>query len=172
MHVLVAYATAHGSTKQVAEAIAERLRTAGLVVTVRAAGDVVDVASYDAVVLGSAMHHQRWLTPASALAAELREHPGHPLWVYSVCTVGETTSFLGPRLSRLARRRRTPPDDVVASGVPHRFFAGAIERTHWDLVGRLFFAVTGGHYGDHRDWADIDRWADTIAAELTSGSNR
>lgn len=167
MTVLVAYATAHGSTKQVAEAIAGRLRTAGLDVTIRAAGDVVEVASYDAVVLGSAVHNRRWLTPASALAAELREHPERRLWAFSVCTVGETTSFLGPRLSRLARSRRTPPDDVATSGAPHRFFAGAIEKSHWNLVGRLFFAVTGGRYGDHRDWADIDRWADTIAADLT-----
>ena len=41
-----------------------------------------------------------------------------------------------------------------------------IEKEHWNLTGRLFFSVTGGHYGDHRDWADIDRWADGIAAEL------
>jgi len=170
MTVLVAYATAHGSTKQVAEAIAMQLRSAGLDVTIRAAGDVTDVASYDAVVLGSAVHNQRWLTPASTLAAELREHPGRPLWMFSVCTVGETSSFLGPRLSRLVRRRRPLPEDVAVPGARHRFFAGAIERSHWNVLGRAFFAVTGGRYGDHRDWADIGRWADTIATDLAGGA--
>lgn len=172
MNLLVAYATAHGSTKQVAEAIGERLRSAGFDVTVKAADDVTDVASFDAVVLGSAVHNARWLTPASALAAELRKHPARPLWLFSVCTIGETSSFLGPRMSRLARRRRPQPDEAAESGAPHRFFAGAIEKSHWSRIGRMSFVVAGGHYGDHRDWADIDRWADTIAADLAEDAAR
>lgn len=168
MTVLVAYATAHGSTKQVAERIADRLRAAGVAVDVRAAHDVDDPADYSAVVLGSAIHSGRWLTPASALLARTDEHRNGPLWLFSVCTVGETTSFLGPRMSRLARRARRPPDEVVASQAPHRFFAGVIEKSHWGALGRLFFALTGGHFGDHRDWADIDRWADTIGVDLSA----
>lgn len=167
VNVLVAYATAHGSTKQVAEAIAERMRAANLVADVRAADDVADPSSYAAVILGSAVHNGRWLTPASTLLSELREHATRPLWVFSVCTVGETTSFLGPRVSRLARRRRKLPIDLTESEVPHRFFAGVIEKTHWNVAGRVFFVVTGGRYGDHRDWSDINRWADMIAADLT-----
>lgn len=171
MTVLVAYASAHGSTKQVADAIADRLRTAGLDVAVRAAVDVDDVVRYDDVILGSAIHNGRWLTPASTLAAELREYPERRVWMFSVCTIGETTSFLGTRLSRLARSRRPLPDDVAKSGAPHRYFAGVIEKSHWNAVGRLFFAVTGGGYGDRRDWADIDRWADLIAAAIVEAGS-
>jgi menaquinone-dependent protoporphyrinogen oxidase len=168
MNILVAYATAHGSTHQVADAIAARLTAAGLDVTVRAAGDVTDVAYFDAVVLGSAVHNGRWLTPAADLAKRLRDLPARPLWLFSVCTIGETTSFLGPRLSSIARRRRPLPEVVEASGAPHRYFAGVIEKDHWNLAGSWFFTLTGGHYGDHRDWADIDAWADAIAAELAA----
>jgi len=166
MRLLVSYATAHGSTQQVAEAIAARLSTAGFDVTTRAAGDVADVASYDASVVGSAVHNQRWLPPAAALVARLRDYPTRPLWTFSVCTIGETTSFLGPRLSRLARSRRPLPSGAAEPDARHRFFAGAIERSHWNILGRLFFAVTRGTYGDHRDWEDIDRWADMIATHL------
>lgn len=168
MTVLVAYATAHGSTKQVAARIGERLREGGLDADVRAADDVDDLSAYDAMVLGSAIHNGRWLTSASALLEQIGEHPARPLRLFSVCTVGETTSFLGPRSSRLARRHRELPPDVARSGGPHRYFAGVIEKWHWNRLGGLFFLVTGGRYGDHRDWADIERWADAIAADLTT----
>ena len=166
MSVLVAYATAHGSTKQVAARIAERLRAAGAVVDLRAADDVDDASTYSAVVLGSAVHNGRWLTPASALLARIGERSAGELWLFSVCTVGETTSFLGPRLSRLARGRRPLPEEIARTGAPHRYFAGVIERSHWNVLGRLFFLVTGGSYGDHRDWEDIERWSDQIAGAL------
>lgn len=168
MSVLVAYATAHGSTKGVAQAVARRLSTAGVPADLRAADDVGDVLAYDAVVLGSAIHNGRWLTPASELLTKVGREPRRRLWLFSVCTVGETTSFLGPRVSRLARRARKLPPDVAASGAPHRFFAGVIERSHWNALGRLFFLATGGRYGDHRDWADIDQWATEIIAALPS----
>ena len=168
MTVLVAYATAHGSTKGVAGRIADRLQGLGNAVDLRAADDVTEMSGYSAVVLGSAIHNGRWLTPASELLTRVRGRDGQPMWLFSVCTVGETTSFLGPRVSRLARRRRQLPADVAESGRAHRFFAGAIERSHWSWFGRVFFVLTGGHYGDHRDWEDIDRWADRIGASLTS----
>ncbi len=168
MTVLVAYATAHGSTEGVAEVIAQQLSTAGVAVDLRAAEDVADVHFYDAAILGSAIHNGRWLTPTSRLLTEFVDDRRRPLWLFSVCTVGETTSFLGSRLSRLARRARKLPPDVAAVGAPHRFFAGVIEKSHWNLVGRLFFLVTGGRYGDHRDWGDIERWAKQIGATLSS----
>lgn len=168
MKVLVAYATAHGSTHQVADAIGRRLGAAGFDVTVRAAGDVADAASFDAVVLGSALHNGRWLTPAADLAAELRRLPARPLWMFSVCTVGDTSSFLGPRVSQRARRNRPLPAAVEASGAPHRFFAGVIAKDHWNFLGRWFFVLARGRYGDRRDWSDIEAWSEMIAAALTA----
>ena len=168
MTVLVAYASAHGSTKGVAQEIANRLTTAGVKSHLRAADDVDESDAYEAVILGSAIHNGRWLTPASELLHVVQRRTGRPLWLFSVCTIGETTSFLGPRLSRLARRSSRLPGDVAASGAPHRFFAGAIERSHWGRLGRLFFVLAGGTYGDHRDWADVDAWATNIALELTA----
>jgi hypothetical protein len=50
----------------------------------------------------------------------------------------------------------------------HPGFAGAIERSHWSLPGHLFVRALGGHYGDYRDWVEIDAWADGIAGQLRS----
>lgn len=167
MAVLVAYASAHGSTKGVAERIGDELAAKGIDVDVRAADDVSDMSVYSAFVLGSAIHNGRWLTPGSALLSQIPQQDTRPLWLFSVCTVGETTSFLGPHLSRIARKRRPLPDDVAASGGAHRFFAGVIEKSNWGFLGRLFFLLSGGSYGDHRDWEDIDQWARSISAVLS-----
>jgi menaquinone-dependent protoporphyrinogen oxidase len=55
--VLVAYATAAGSTAGIAERIAEILRTTGCEAACRPAGPDVDPAGFDALVLGSAVHN-------------------------------------------------------------------------------------------------------------------
>jgi menaquinone-dependent protoporphyrinogen oxidase len=170
MTVLVAYASAHGSTKGVAEAIARQLSEAGVSVDLHAADDVADLRAYDAVVLGSAIHNGQWLTPASKLLIDIGRDPTRPLWLFSVCTIGDTTSFLPPRVSRLARRARKLPPGIAESAATHRFFAGVIEKSHWNALGRLFFLVTGGRYGDQRDWADIDHWTNEIIAVVSDST--
>jgi len=86
----VAYASKHGSTAEIAEAIGDELRAAGRTVDVRDAGEVTDLAGYDAVVLGSATYMRRWRREARRF---LRHHASAladcPFWVFSS----------GPRLS-------------------------------------------------------------------------
>ena len=58
--ILVAYATKHGSTAEIAEAIGADLRERGHAVDVTSAHDVHDVSTYDAVVVGSAVYLGHW----------------------------------------------------------------------------------------------------------------
>lgn len=173
MTALVAHASAHGSTTEIAARIAETLGRAGVACEVRAAADVTTLEPYDAVVLGSAVHDGRWLSPASDLvgqhADELRQRP---VWTFSVCSIGATSSFFGPRVSRLARRRLGPAYPDVAPLVEqagardHRSFAGVIQPYHWGRIGNLGLRLAGGRFGDHRDWGDVEAWADRIAIAL------
>jgi menaquinone-dependent protoporphyrinogen oxidase len=127
---------------------------------------------YDAVVLGSAIHNQAWLPEAAAF---VKAHAGdlarRSAWLFSVCSVGETSSFLGPRTTRFVQRRRKDTKELAGFRQAihprdHRNFAGAIQRSHWNVLGDLFLRAFGGTYGDHRDWRDIDAWADGIARQL------
>jgi menaquinone-dependent protoporphyrinogen oxidase len=174
MNVLVGYASAHESTKGIAEEIQNRLVKSGLQADVRAIDEVDALETYDAVVLGSALHNMKWLPPAAAFvrshAAELSRRP---IWLFSVGSLGETSSFLGQRAATLFRRMRGKRDTQEMAGFrqtirprDHRNFAGAIERNHWNRAGDVFLRALGGSYGDHRDWRDIDTWAEGIAAQL------
>jgi len=69
--VLVAYATKHGATAEIAEKIGQVLRQAGLRTDVLPADGVSDLTPYKAVVLGSAFYLGRW----RKVATYHRPHP-------------------------------------------------------------------------------------------------
>ena len=172
MLVLVAYATDHGSTRGVADRIADRLQQRGADAETRAVTDVLEISRYEAVVLGSAIHGGKWLPAARQFAdrnaAPLRERP---VWLFSVSTLGDEESMFPPRAAnRLRAWRKETPEVAEMRRLlhprEHRNFAGAIARSHWPATGRAFFRATGGRYGDHRNWPAIDAWADLIAAQL------
>lgn len=174
MVVLVAYATDHGSTRGVADRIADRLRQRGVDARACAVADVLEVSSCEAVVLGSAIHGGKWLPEARQFAdrnaAPLREQP---VWLFSVSTLGDEESMFPPRVANRLRalRKETPEMAEIRRLLhprQHRNFAGAITRSHWPATGRAFFRATGGRYGDHRNWPAIDAWADLIAAQTSS----
>ncbi|QBJ96842.1 hypothetical protein ERC79_13435 [Rhodococcus sp. ABRD24] len=172
MAVLVGYATANGSTRGVAEAITASIKRSGEDVDIRPLGETTSVAGYRACVFGSAIHNGQWLTEASEaierLSTDLR---GRTVWAFSVSSVGTTSTFLSPLLAR-GLRRATPEPRAVATlrstarVRDHRFFAGAIAPGDWPGTGRIVFRMMGGHYGDARDWHDIDNWAADICANL------
>jgi menaquinone-dependent protoporphyrinogen oxidase len=177
MRVLVGYASAHGSTAGIAEAVARRLGRHELDVDVRSVAEV-DAVDHDAVVLGSAVHSGAWLPPATAFVHDhVPALAQRPVWLFSVSSVGETTSVFRPRVARLMRRLRGEPKGIdrmreAVGARGHRNFAGIVQPEHWGRAGTLFLKALGGSYGDHRDWADIDDWADRIAAQLATGAER
>jgi menaquinone-dependent protoporphyrinogen oxidase len=170
--VLVAHASAHGSTRLIAEEIGRRLVDDGLDVDVQDIGQVTALAGYDAIVVGSAVHDRAWLAEAAALVrANVEVLASRPTWLFSVSSVGETSSFFPGPVARTMRRLQREPKSVTDFRTlfdprGHRNFAGSVERSHWNLAGHVFLTMLGGRYGDHRDHADITAWADAIARDL------
>jgi menaquinone-dependent protoporphyrinogen IX oxidase len=89
MPVLVAHATKHGSTRGIAERIAERLCAAGLTAEALPVAGVRDFRGYDAVVLGSAIYMFHWLGEARSFARRHRaDLAARPLWLFSSGPLG------------------------------------------------------------------------------------
>lgn len=82
--VLVAYGTTNGSTARIAETIAEVLRKGGVPTEAVPAHSVMEVESYDAVVVGGGLYAGRWHKDARRF---VRRHgrvlAGRPLWFFS-----------------------------------------------------------------------------------------
>ncbi|MER8010219.1 MULTISPECIES: flavodoxin domain-containing protein [unclassified Streptomyces] len=167
MTVLVAYATAHGSTREIAHRIASRMRTEGVEVDVRAVEAVADMNGYDAFVVGSAVHDQKWLAEARSFVRQGIAAPGsRPVWLFSV---GMPGALRGPWKGLMYKEVPVIEADLAVpfSARGHRLFSGVIRPEHLSRRGRLLFRLMGCRYGDHRDWDEIDGWAEQIAGALT-----
>jgi hypothetical protein len=82
--VWLVVASKYGSTREVADTMAEELRRAAEV-EVPDAADMSDFEGADAVVLGSAIYAVHWLEPARRLVQEQAEQlAARPTWLFSV----------------------------------------------------------------------------------------
>ena len=170
MKLLTGYASEHGSTREIAERIAARISSHGHAVDVRAMSGAQSLDDYDAVVLGSAVHNQKWLPQATGFVhRNLDALAARPVWLFSV---GMPGALRGP-WQRLAMREEPMVIADFRDAVrprDHRLFSGVVHRDDLPLAGRLVFRAMGCHYGDYRDWAQIDGWSDRVAAQLTAES--
>ena len=102
--VLVAFATRHGSTKEVADVIAATLDAEGIAVDVMPAGHVGHLHGYDGVVLGGALYTGRLHKDARRfLARHADELARRQLAVFA--------------MARARSRRRTSPRRARSSTV-------------------------------------------------------
>jgi menaquinone-dependent protoporphyrinogen oxidase len=70
MKVLIAVASKHGSTREIARAVSEELQAGHIAVDLRglASGEIADVGNYAAVILGSAIYAGNWLPATKQFA--------------------------------------------------------------------------------------------------------
>jgi menaquinone-dependent protoporphyrinogen oxidase len=172
MNVLVGYATAHGSTRGVAERIAAILAGRGVEVSLRPIEAGLDPMKYDILVLGSAIHNGAWLPEAvEFVETHLKDLARRPLWLFSVSSIGEESGAF-PRVVRRTMFRTLKDPKGIAPFWPeltpkdHHWFAGVVTRQQWGRSGDVFMRLLLGRYGDHRNWREIDAWAEKIGAEL------
>jgi menaquinone-dependent protoporphyrinogen oxidase len=160
--ILVAHASRHGSTREVAEAVATALRARGLAVDVLPAAEVGHLRRYAGVVLGGAIYTGRLHKDARRFLA--RHHDalaGRALAVFA----------LGPRT--------LAPDDVAASRAQlDRALAGAPTPVSVAVFGgvidpeKLRFPFNRMPAGDARDWAAIEAWASALGPRLAPATAR
>jgi menaquinone-dependent protoporphyrinogen oxidase len=146
MTVLVAYASRHGATREIAEALGRDLCERDIDAEVRSADEVDGLDDYDAVVLGSALYMGKWLPAAQALRDRCT---GEPLWLFSSGPLGD------PPLPE-------PPD----LGPRHRTFGGRLSRGELSLGERGIVRMVKAQYGDYRDWDAVAELAGEIAGAL------
>jgi menaquinone-dependent protoporphyrinogen oxidase len=158
--VLVAHASTHGSTREVADRVAGVMRSAGLDVDVTAAADVGLLRGYDAVVLGGALYTGRLHKDARRFLTRHRD-------ALSVRTVA--VFALGPKsveASDVAASRaqldrslsKTPEVEPVSVAI----FGGVVD------PAKLRFPFSRMPACDARDWDAIDAWASELAGRFAA----
>ncbi|MFP5255759.1 MAG: flavodoxin domain-containing protein [Acidimicrobiia bacterium] len=167
--VLVAYASKHGSTAALAEAVAKGLEERGLDVDLVQAGRVRSLEPYRAVVVGSAVYMGRWRPEAKRL---LRRHrralTERDLWLFSSGPVGEQPAGLDdPKAARWLRPPKVTALGEALGAHDHAVFGGSVT-DEGGFMRRKMAQGTPDELRDLRDWDEVRAWAGKVADALTS----
>lgn len=171
--VLVAYCTRSGSTAEVAEAIGQKVREAGLAVEVKAIAEVDAIAPGTQVVLGTAIYIGRFpkefhqfLTRFEPELAKVRP------WVF---VLGPTEKERKQFAAAEEQARKELSRHVSLHPADMRVLGGKFDPAHLKLAFpmSLIMKVPGNPLRrlpatDIRDWEWIHRWAQAIAEEIAA----
>jgi menaquinone-dependent protoporphyrinogen oxidase len=161
--VLVAFASKHGATAEIAGALAEGLSKRGCEAEARLAETPGPLDAYDGFVVGSAVYTGHWLKPARQFVeANVETLAARPVWLFS-------SGPLGPPE---ALKPEGDPVDVadlveLTTAQEHRVFAGKLNRSKLGFGERAMVRAVHAPEGDFRDWEAIDGFAAEIADRLT-----
>ena len=158
--VLVAYGSRHGATKEIAVAIGDALKRAGMDVTIDSVESGADASPYEAIVLGSAVYMGRWLSQARdwALnnAAALKNRP---LWLFSSGPIGNPLKPDGDPTDAAELTTSLHAKD-------HRRFGGRLDKSLLSFGEKAVVWGVGAEEGYFRPLDDIATWGARIAHEL------
>ena len=158
-NVLIAYASKHGTTREVAESIAGTLEERGLAVDLEEAGRVRDIAQYEAVIVGGGLYMGKWHGDARRLLERHRtELMEKRLAVFGMGPDSLEESKVAESRKQLDRALAATPElEPIAVTI----FGGALKPETWRFPFNRLPAY------DARDWDAIHVWADEIAAKLS-----
>jgi menaquinone-dependent protoporphyrinogen oxidase len=163
--VLVAYATKHGGTKEIAAIIGEEMQRHGLAADVQPVESAGDPAAYDAVVLGSAVYIGQWRKEAAEFLKRYETTlAGKPFWIFSSGPTGE-----GDPVELLKGWRFPPGEAALIERIAPRgimVFHGVLDPETLNFMERFMIKNVKAPLGDFRDWDAVRAWAEEIAGEV------
>lgn len=169
--ILIAYASWTGATHEVADAIAAEYAHRGLVADVRPAGEVKDLAGYDAVILGTGVHAGNLPGPILRFAQENAAALSNmPTAIFLLClTMAEDTpenraTALGYLAPLRAKAPQMTPVDIG-------LFGGAVltegkDFNRQDPIRKMMERNMAKTAPDARNWDSIGAWAGRVAPLL------
>lgn len=163
MRLLIASASKHGSTHEIATGIASVLQAAGHEVDARLMTPDFSptIGTYDAVILGSAVYFGRWMPEAVQFVEHHRAALAtRPVWLFSSGPLGPEGDLMPVDPGQMAGII----NDIGARG--HQAFDGSLWPDSLNIGEWLTIKVIQAPTGDYRDWPAIRAWASEINAAL------
>jgi menaquinone-dependent protoporphyrinogen oxidase len=166
---LVTYASRTGSTAEIAETIGKSLSQNNMNVDMLPMQDVKDLASYSAVIVGSAIRKAKWLPEAMQFIQDHRaELAQKRVATFTVCI---TLAMSNSDQYRQAVREWIAPVRTHVKPISEGLFAGRLDFTRLPLnfdTLKLRLVVGLGIFpkDDRRDWKAIRAWAESLSPLL------
>ncbi|MEN6518395.1 MAG: flavodoxin domain-containing protein [Methanospirillum sp.] len=166
--ILVAYATKHGSTAGVADAVAHELDEAGFEVEAAALPAVDSLEGYDGVVLGAPLYMG---TPLDLAAFVARHRDAWTRVPVAAFATGLTPAAPELKPEQVEQARKALIDALSPiRPVAATLFAGALDPGKMGLAERAVTRLLRAPSGDFRDWNAIGAWTRTLVPLLRGGA--
>ncbi len=169
MNVIELYASKSGSTREIAEFIADRIREQGISVEAQSVDSSPEPGKYDAVVIGSAVYMGHWVKEAVEFVQRNRTVLAtRPVWLFS-------SGPLKPEAEIVLNDPELEPKEIaeIRSAIhprDHRIFSGALNPGRCGFMLRVMRKLPAARAvlpeGDFRDWDAIETWAKSITRAL------
>jgi len=172
MNILVAYASAHGSTAEVGTFVGRTLQAYNTQITVAHVDEVESIDQYDAFILGSAVHSSMWLPSLSRFMFRFEsELAQKPIYLFLMCVLvleeGGREKALSSYVWKEALERLNLPREHIEA------FAGKLDWSNINGDERWLIStryegdeVPTSSTGEYRDWQRIASWVNSVAHEL------
>jgi menaquinone-dependent protoporphyrinogen oxidase len=167
--ILVTYVTRYGSTQQVAETIAARLREEGLEVELKPMRDVETLEPYRAIIFGAPLYIGHWPQEAHHFLSKHRDAlVEHPMMIFTVGPIHsdpkEFTDARSQLALELAKYPWLNPEEV-------EIFGGVYDPAKLRFPDNLLTILPVSPLykapkSDVRDGDAIRAWADKLVLEL------
>jgi menaquinone-dependent protoporphyrinogen oxidase len=170
MRILVAYATAHGSTREVAQFMGRVLSTYNAEVTVANVVDIKSVEGYDVFVLGTPIHASLWLQAMCTFFDRFHDSLANkPMYFWVTCIRALEEDGKKHALQYYFDYKLLEDYQVRECTV----FTGKLDTREITRQEQWFLAANydgkimpGTIHQDYRDWKAIAAWTNNIALEL------
>lgn len=163
--VLVAYATKHGHTAEIAERIAQVLKEADLQVEVMNVTAVKDIKRYSAVVAGTATYIATWRREFLRFLSNNEKYLATiPVWIFSSGPMGAGDPVELSQGWRYPESEKAYIDAIKPRDIT--VFQGAIDLAKMGFFEKWVIKKVKAPIGDYRDWELITKWAKSIVLAL------
>ena len=169
--ILIAYASKHSATKEIAERIGFILSSGNLNVTIASVENVRNISQFTVIILGSAVYFGQWRMSAVKF---LKDHKSilltKKVWLFSSGPLGR-----GP-IHKLNSYWdfQASLNDLLLSVKPAGIetFHGVINKSKINYLEKEMLQQMRIPLKDYRRWDQIQTWAQTIKGQLTKSSNQ
>ena len=167
---LVAYASKHGATAEIADKMGQVLRQQDLQADVLPVNRAGNLTQYQAVIVGSAVYVGKWQKEAVKFLRNNEELLAERfVWLFSSGALGEgdPVELMGgwsfpPEGLRPTIDRIQPRDIAI--------FHGVLDMKKLNFLEKFAVRMAKSPVGDFRDWDAITSWTTAIADELKKQS--
>ncbi len=165
--LLLAYASAAGSTAETAAFLAKRLSGRGWAVDLREARKAPAPKDYSAVIVGSAVRAGNWLSDATEYVKAHRQELAktRPVYFTMCMTLSKDTPA-----NREAVAAYIKPVRELVKPRSAAFFAGKMDYSKLSFFMRQIVKMKKVPEGDFRNWTALAEWVDGLDRELAAGA--